>query len=96
MFPSQPNGTDLSNFTDGHSSWTAYLENLGKDATWGDHVVLFAAANLYSTPIRVISSLPGRDDIIINPDPPVFHSSDGLVLGHIQEVHYVSLIPGRA
>lgn len=91
----QPDGTDLLNFTHGYPSWTAYLEKMGKDGTWGDHVILLAAANVYSTPIRVISSLPGRDDVIINPDPPVNHSTNKLVLGHIHEEHYVSLIPGK-
>jgi len=61
-----------------------------KDGTWGDHLVLRAAANCYKTPIRVISSL--GCDIIINPDRPVDYTSP-LVLGHIHEKHYVSLRP---
>lgn len=71
---------------------------MAKDGTWGDHVILLAAANVYSTPIRVVDSRPGCEDIIINPVPPVFHSTDVLVLGHVPEKHYVSLlpIPGKA
>jgi len=61
-----------------------------KDGTWGDHLVLYAAANCYQTQIRVISSL--GCDIIINPDGPVNNISP-LVLGHIHEKHYVSLRP---
>ena len=61
-----------------------------KDGTWGDHVILRAAANCYKTPIRVISSLDR--DMIINPDLPVDNTSP-LVLGHIHEKHYVSLRP---
>ena len=61
-----------------------------KDGTWGDHLVLLAAANCYQTHVRVISSL-GRD-IVISPDRPVFHTNP-LVLGHVHEEHYVSLQP---
>ena len=59
-----------------------------KDGTWGDHLILRAAANCYKTPIRVISSLDR--DITINPDHVVGNTSP-LVLGHIHEKHYVSL-----
>jgi len=62
---------------------------MSKDGTWGDHLVLLAAANYYRTDIRVISSL-GRD-VLISPDRPV--NTSPLVLGHIHEEHYVSLHP---
>ena len=91
LFFSQPDGTDLSNFTDGYPSWTSYLENMARDGIWGDNVMLFAAANHFNTPIRVISSLPDHEDIIIK--PPVCHGADTLVLGHVHEEHYVSLLP---
>jgi len=61
---------------------------LNKDGTWGDHLVLLAAANYYRTDIRVVSSL-GRE-VLISPDRPVANTSP-LVLGHIHEEHYVSL-----
>ena len=60
---------------------------MAKDGTWGDHVILLAAANYFNTPIRIISSLPDHKDIIIN------HGADPLVLGHVHEEHYVSLLP---
>lgn len=63
-----------------------------KDGTCGDHVILMAAANCYNCVIRVISSLPNCSDVIIRPDPPVCDAAQ-LVLGHIHEVHYVSLVP---
>lgn len=92
MLLSQPGGTDLFNFTHGYPSWPSYLEDMAKDGVWGDHVVLVAAANVYETPIRVISSLPAHDEILIFPkDPPA--GTDALVLGHIHEEHYVSLVP---
>ena len=94
----QPDGTDLFLFTDGYPTWTAYLETMAKGGAWGDHVILVAAANCYNTGIRVISSLLRCSDILIKPDMSVCHSSDALVLGHVHEEHYVSLlpIPGKA
>ena len=63
---------------------------MAKDGTWGDHVVLFAAANHFQTPIRIISSLD--DEIVVQPDQALANTNP-LVLGHIHELHYVSLQP---
>ena len=90
LFLSKTDGTDLFNFVHGCSSWAHYLRSMEKDGTWGDHLILRAAANCYKTPIRVISSL--GCDITINPDHLVGNTSS-LVLGHIHEKHYVSLQP---
>ena len=60
-----------------------------KDGTWGDHVILYAAANFYKTCIRVISSL--GYDFMITPDYPSIIKSYPLVVGHIHEEHFVSL-----
>ena len=84
----KPDGTDLFNFVHGYPSWAAYLRSMEMDGTWGDHLILCAAAKCYKTPIRVISSLDC--DVIINPDHLVDNTSP-LVLGHIHEKHYVSL-----
>ena len=63
---------------------------MAKDGTWGDHVVLFAAANHFQTPIRIISSLD--HEIVVQPDHEIANTSP-LVLGHIHELHFVSLQP---
>ena len=63
---------------------------MAKDGTWGDHVVLFAAANHFQTPIRIISSLD--HEIVVQPDQALANTNP-LVLGHIDELHYVSLQP---
>ena len=63
-----------------------------QDGAWGDHVILCAAANYFETCIRVVSSLSHSNDVIITPHCPVDESKP-LVLGHIHEVHYVSLQP---
>ena len=71
-------------------SWADYLTNMEQDGTWGDHVILYATANHYETYIQVISSLSNHHDLIIRPDGDVI-STNSLVLGHVYEVHYVSL-----
>lgn len=65
---------------------------MAKDGTWGDHLVLFAAANYFQTPIRIISSL--NREIGVQPDHAVCDTNP-LVLGHIHDLHYVSLQPRR-
>ena len=64
------------------------------DGTWGDHVILHGAANCFQTCIHVISSLPHRHDVMICPEYDVT-GSNRLVLGHLHELHYVSLIPQK-
>ena len=63
-----------------------------QDGTWGDHVILYATANFYKTNIYVISSQLNHRDLTIRPDGHVI-STKPLVLGHVHEVHYVSLQP---
>ena len=65
---------------------------MAADGTWGDHVILHGASNCFQTRIHVISSLPHHHDKIIIPERDVA-SSNPLVLGHVHNLHYVSLIP---
>ena len=86
----QADGTDLCNFVHGHETWDDYLTYVEQDGAWGDHLILCAAANCFETCIHVVSSL--HNDVVIRPHSPVDESKP-LVLGHIHEVHYVSLQP---
>jgi len=93
FFLLQPDGTDLFHFVDGYSSWNAYLTIMKANGTLGDHVLLFDAANYFATCIHVISSLPRHHhDVMICPEYDVT-DSNRLVLGHVHELLYVSLIP---
>ena len=78
----------MFNFVSGYPSWGEYLQSMAKDGTWSDHVVLFAAANRFQTSIRIISSLDR--EIVVHPEHAVADPNP-LVLGHIHELHYVSL-----
>ena len=82
----------MFNFVSGYPSWGEYLLSLAKDGTWGDHVVLFAAANRFQTVIRIISSLDR--EIVVYLEQAVADTIP-LVLGHIHELHYVSLQPRK-
>ena len=62
------------------------------DATWGDQVIPHGAANCSRTCVHVISSLPHRYHVMVCPEYDVT-GSNRLVLGHVHELHYVSLIP---
>ena len=92
----QLDGTDLFHFVDGYSSWNAYayLTSMKENGTWGDHVILFGAANCFETCIYVISSLPHHHDVMICAEYDVT-GSNRLVLGHVHELHCVSLTPHK-
>ena len=85
-------GTDLFEFVNGYTTWGGYLTDMEQDGTWGDLVILWAAANCYKIAIHVISSLPSHCEVIIKPDF-AFDQSKHLVLEHIHEAYYVSLRP---
>ena len=90
FFFSQLDGTEIFHFVDGYSSWDAYLTRMMADSTWGDRVILHGAANHFQTCIHVISS--HHDEVMICPE---YDASTRLVLGHVHELHYVSLIPHK-
>lgn len=87
----QPDGTDFFSFVHEFESWEDYLTKMRQDGTWGDHMILHAAANYYETGILIISNLPRNDDITITPYQSEFRHL--LVLGHVHELHFVSLRP---
>ncbi|XP_044169795.1 uncharacterized protein LOC114949750 [Acropora millepora] len=88
--PKMSDGTELASFLDTHRfpSWAEYLQKMAKDE-WGDHRILFAAANWSQCNIRVISSIPSHE-VTMSPFHPN-SDADVLVLGHVFELHYVSL-----
>ena len=73
-----------------YPSWKGYLKGMRQDGTWGDHMMLVAVANKFKTCIRVLNTK--SEEIKITPEC-VVDNSKMLVLGHVQELHYVSLRP---
>ncbi|CAH3024571.1 unnamed protein product [Porites evermanni] len=72
-----------------YPTWEEYLEKMARDGTWGDHLILQAAARHFNCVIHIISSHP-EFDVKIEPDSTTCDVAE-LLLGHIYEYHYVSL-----
>ena len=66
-----------------------------EDGTWGDHIVLVAAAKCFKVPINIVTSSDLHNEVIqINPMlGPGEDAVNPLVLGHVAESHYISLEP---
>lgn len=93
---SQADGTELVKFAHGYESLSDYLMEMRQDGTWGDNIMLQAAANYYRMPIKVITSLPGNRETLIIPVPVSDEDVvDPLVLGHVPEYHYFRLLQGN-
>ena len=65
---------------------------MGRDGTWGDHLTLQAASNVYGLEIRVYTSYDGNWERVIRP------TDDGNIRRAIQlsfyaELHYNSVHP---
>ena len=73
-----------------YSSWKEYLKAMRQDGIDGDHMILVAVANYYKTCICVLNTQSQKT--IIRPKC-VVDNSKMLVLGHVPELHYVSLRP---
>mmetsp|Transcript_4437 Transcript_4437/g.7151 ORF Transcript_4437/g.7151 Transcript_4437/m.7151 type:complete len:501 (-) Transcript_4437:46-1548(-) len=95
------NGAKMSEFhdTEDGRDWAEFCNNIEdiyhKPApTWGNHLTLIAAANLYQRPIRVWSTAPG-DDWWLQIEPkfykPKEHEIRPFELAHLYERHYMSV-----
>jgi len=72
--------------------YEVYVMKMSQDSTWGDHVTLQAASDVYGIRICVISSYPG-DSFIIEISPQKLRSPKVLWLSFHAEVHYNSVVP---
>ena len=86
-------GEPLSAFIDS-GSWSQFCQRMSQPKEWGDHVVLFAAAEVYQSDIIIISSVLG-DQFVINIQPqekPAIQKPP-LLLAHWHESHYQPISP---
>ena len=72
--------------------YDAYIENMGLDGNWGDHLTLIAASNVYDLEIRVYTSYDRNWKLVTRP------TDDGNIRRAIQlsfyaELHYNSVHP---
>ena len=88
---------NLFNFVDHekYPTWEEYLEKMARDGTWGDQLIIEAAARYLNCVVHIISSHAEIPDVYIKPESTTC-DVDELLLGHIHEYHYVSLESGTA
>lgn len=89
-----PNGAKLRDFVHG-MSWEAYCESMERDGTWGDHLTLIAASELYAARIMIISSSVDDTSYITEIVPTTRPVERSVFLCHYAEYHYSSILPIR-
>ncbi|EGC37578.1 hypothetical protein DICPUDRAFT_76812 [Dictyostelium purpureum] len=86
-----PNGETLSDFVT-TNSWEEYCDSMSKNGTWGDHLTLVAAAEIYKINISIVSSVESQSSSFIEITPSI-KCENGILLSHFAEFHYGSLCP---
>eukprot|EP01122_Echinamoeba_exundans_P007963 TRINITY_DN2550_c0_g1_i5.p1 TRINITY_DN2550_c0_g1~~TRINITY_DN2550_c0_g1_i5.p1 ORF type:complete len:613 (+),score=123.20 TRINITY_DN2550_c0_g1_i5:1487-3325(+) len=89
-----PNGAKLKDFVHG-MSWDQYCDGMAKDGTWGDHLTLIAASELYAARIMIISSTVDEASFITEIVPTTQPVQRSIFLCHYAEFHYSSILPIR-
>ncbi|CAC5390898.1 unnamed protein product [Mytilus coruscus] len=90
--PNSEDGTPFCLFLDAES-WEDYLSRMSQEGQWGDHLMLHAISNVTKRNITIIN---GEDEKKWTTLHPLFKDSakqDPLYLGHVGELHYVSMRP---
>ena len=67
----------------------AYVDEMARETTWGDHITLQAAADAYGVGMCVISSY--KDNFVIEISPVAKRSERVLWISFWAEVHYNSV-----
>eukprot|EP01125_Pyxidicula_operculata_P007422 TRINITY_DN2522_c0_g1_i2.p1 TRINITY_DN2522_c0_g1~~TRINITY_DN2522_c0_g1_i2.p1 ORF type:complete len:423 (-),score=80.83 TRINITY_DN2522_c0_g1_i2:73-1341(-) len=83
------NGSKLSEYAY-DQTWDQFCDELSRNGIWGNHLTLVAMAEVYGSPIKIISSV-ASDDYIIQINPTQIKSSRVFLLSHYAEFHYSSL-----
>jgi hypothetical protein len=79
--PTAADGTPLQNLTD--LPWPTYLSSMSQNGTFGDHITLQAASNLYNVAFQVLSSNgPGYETTV---SPVAANPMCTFILGHFAE-----------
>ena len=69
--------------------YNAYVAEMSRETTWGDHITLQAAADSYGVGMCVISSY--KDNFVIEIQPRLKRSERVLWISFWAEVHYNSI-----
>ena len=90
--PQTTQGIHIANYVEGN--WDAYLHSMSQQGTYGDHITLQRASELFNVQVLVISTLGPDATTLIAPSNIYDENLPLVVLGHIAEGqgdHYVSL-----
>lgn len=90
--PHGVDGTPLSEYVAG--TWGDYLQRMAQHGTYGDHITLQRASQIFNVQFVVVSTLGLDATSVISPSGCYCESLPLLVLGHFAEghgEHYVSL-----
>lgn len=90
--PESEDGTPYVLFLD-NESWEDYLSRMCQEGQWGDHMMLQAIAQVTGRSIQVIHNDRQRDWTRIETQLPGENHMFPITLGHVGELHYVSLRP---
>jgi len=68
-------------------TWEQYCNDMARDGTWGDHLTLIAATELFNIKVIIISSVPG-DNYVVDINPEFSKPRRIVMLSHYAEYHY--------
>ncbi|KAL9970668.1 hypothetical protein ACROYT_G023078 [Oculina patagonica] len=75
-------------------SWLDYLSSMCREGTWCDALMVQAVANAYNLRINIVESGDGFSELtVVECQHSGFETRRSIVLGHVDEYHYVSTIP---
>jgi hypothetical protein len=81
--------------------WNNYCDSMTRDgseghpATWGDGLTIVAISEIFGVSIGIWSTVGDDDSYVTYFTPKTPSSRPMLLLGHIAELHYISLAPAQ-
>jgi len=99
-FPVDDSGsTTLGDFIDRdhYPRWASYVSYMSRNGSWGDHITLVAAAEVYGVQISIISNVDdgGTGQYMTTIIPRSRKPTKTVSLSHWHELHYNSLHPAK-
>eukprot|EP00973_Karenia_brevis_P094077 12420622-Karenia_brevis.AAC.1 len=86
-------------FMDGFPDFDAYLNHMRRNFSWGDHLILQAAANFLLRPIIAITDSEDEASAVMEVNPPDMTSADvwgePIHLVKYGEIHYEGTVAAR-
>ena len=71
-------------------SWQNYVNNMAREGTWADNIIIQAVANSFNVTINIIESNANFFPVTVVNPVNTSGLTTNIYIGHIQEYHYVS------